>query len=218
MSSEEIRAKGIYYTIIDGTFRTKVDETHPQATRREYETRDGAKAVKYERIVDALTGYIEDMGIYETDFGKVINIKLDPNEEGRNPIIQLNLETNYGEDFLKKAPNIDLSSEVRFSPFSLTNENGREIRGITLTQNGQKIQNYFYDPVAKKECNGFPTPEGAVEDYQKEDWKIHFLRVRKFLTYYFNDEVVPKVRRRTPALDAIRQTLDPVQDLEEPPF
>lgn len=228
MSKEETSVRGIYYTIIDGSFRTKVDETHPQAVRREYENKDGVKCIKYERIVDALVGYVEDIQIYDGDFGKTLNIKLDPNEEGKHPILQLNVATNYGEDFLKKVPNIDFDQPVRFRPYGFTDENQREQRGIVVMQNDIKIQNYFYDSANKVAINGFPTPEGDTDGYDKEDWKIHFLQARKFLLNYFAANIVPKLQHRTPALDAIEKIRnmpvpedvlkDEVIDSEQPPF
>lgn len=196
MSQEETRQGGLYYTVIDGTFRTRVDQTHPDAKPREYETRDGAKSVKYERIVSALSGYIEDITINDGDYGKTINIKLDPNDQGINPFVQLNAATVYGEDFLKKLPNIDLTNEVRMAPFSFTDENGREVRGISITQGEEKLKNFFYDPEAKKPINGYPEPDGDTEAYSKEDWKIYFLQARKFLLIYAQEQVFPKLHSR----------------------
>jgi hypothetical protein len=194
MSTEETRVSGLYFTVIDGTFRTRVEKDHPQAVMREYETKDGAKATKYERIVTSLAGYIEDIGIHESDYGKVIQIKLDPNSEGRNPIVQLSTETTYGEDFLKRLPGIDLSREVRLAPYAFTDDNGREQRGISVTQGEDKIKNFFYD--GEKATNGFPEPEGDTENYTKEDWKIHFLRVRKFLINYATEHIIPELALR----------------------
>jgi len=195
MSKEETRISGLYYTIIEGSFRTKVDKDHPDAKMREYETKDGVKSVKYERIVSALSGFVEDIGIYEGDYGKTVNIKLDPNDDGKNPIIQLNTQTNYGEDFLKKLPNIDFTKEIRLAPFAFTSEDtGREIRGVTVEQDGEKIKNYFYDAEKKEVLHDFPVPEGDTDDYTKEDWKIHFLKVRKFLISYATEKVFPNIK------------------------
>lgn len=215
MSREETRMPGLYYTVIDGTFRTRVDKDHPQAKMREYETRDGAKAVKYERTVSALSGYIEDVSIFDGDYGKTINIRLDENEEGQSPVIQLNAGTTYGEDFLKKAPNIDFGKEVRFSPFAFTSEEGKEIRGISITQKeGEedvKVKNFFYDTEQKTNINGYPEPDGSTEDYSKEDWKIYFLQARKFLLAYFAENVVPKIQFR----EDRPKTVSRAEDVEE---
>ena len=183
----------MYYTVIDGTLRTKVDEGFPNAVRREYETKDGAKAVKFERVVDALKGYIEGIQFNDGDYGKTINITLDENDEGKKPIVQFSVEGTYGEDVLKKLPGVDLSKEVRFRPFSFTGDDGRDVRGVEITQGETKIKNFFYDPEKKLALNGYPTPEGDVSEYSKEDWKIFYLQARKFLVAYTQNEIIPKV-------------------------
>lgn len=196
---EQARARGIYYTVIDGDFRTKVDESHPEAVKREYETRDGAKAHKWERIVPAITGYVEDINIYEGDFGKTLNIKLDADADGNNLILQFNAATNYGEDVMKKLPNVNFKEPVRFAPYAFEDENGRERRGVSMTQQPEgasepiKLGSYFYDFEAKEAINGYPTPEGDTESYDKEDWKIYYLKVRKFLLAYTLEHVKPNI-------------------------
>lgn len=220
MSTEETRANAVYYTVINGKFHTKVEENHPEAVKREYETKDGAKAYKFERIVDALTGYIEDLGVFESDFGKRVVIKLDPNHEGRNPVIQLGVETNYGEDFLKRAPSIDFTREIRFAPYSFTDENGRDMRGISLTQQEEggepvKLGNFFFNPETKETLHGFPVPEGNTEEYSKEDWKIHFLKVRKFLLAYTAEHVLPKLANRPARIKGTLSQTPSVPDYPE---
>jgi hypothetical protein len=206
-SEEKALLRGVYYTIIEGTFRTKVEEGHPEGVRREYETKDGAKAIKYERIVPAITGYIEDIGIYDTDFGKVINVKLDQDTEGRNLILQFNAATNYGEDLMKKLPGVDFNLPVRFAPYSFTDEEtGKDRRGVTMSQpiegseEHRKLGNFFYDTEKKEAINGYPTPEGDTTAYDKEDWKIYYLQARKFLLDYTKTQIIPSIpmERRKP--------------------
>lgn len=192
MSIETPKTQGLYYSIIDGTFRRRVDEKTPNAIRREYETKDGAKAEKYELLIDSLEGYIEDMGTHDGDFGRTLTITLDKNQDGVNPVINIGIETSYGDNILKKLPHIDFTKPVKLRPFARTNQtNGKEMRGIEVSQNGEKYKNFFYD--GEKNINGFPEPTGDTSRYTKEDWKIHFLGVRKFLLNYFEVHVYPKM-------------------------
>jgi hypothetical protein len=199
-SAEKLRTKGVYYSVIEGTLRTRVDKDHPEAVAREYETRDGATAIKHELVFKALKGFITNIEFHDGDYGRTVNITLDENEEGATPVIQLNVETTYGEDFLKKLPNVDLEKEVRIAPFAFTaKDNGREMRGISLLQKDAegkwkvKAENYFYDREKKTVQNGYPTPEGDTKEYGKDDWKIYFLQARKFLIAYAVREVLPKL-------------------------
>lgn len=228
MSTEERRsAHGIYYTIIDGSFRTKVSEDHPEAVRREYETKDGAKAIKYERIVSAITGCIEDIAIYDGDYGKTINVKLDTNADGLHPIIQFSAGTTYGEDLMKKLPGINFDLPARFAPYCFISEdNGKEMRGVSISQESEagavKIGNYFYDTEAKKTINGLPVPEGDITTYDKEDWKIYFLRVRKFLLDYTQNTIIPAIPRTSRSFSGPTVLPDYpeefMSDNEQPPF
>jgi len=200
MSTENVKSSGLYYSVIDGTFRRRVDEGTPGATRRDYEKSDGTPAVKWEMVVDSLTGKVEDMGIFDGDFGRTLNITLDANADGVNPKLQFSVENNYGEDLLKKFPNVDFSKEVTFRPFAFTDQSsGREIRGVEVRQGDVKHKNYFWDAEKKEALHGLPTPEGDLNGFTKDDWKIHFMTVRKFLIGYFNEHVQPKVTKSAPA-------------------
>lgn len=193
MSTETQKQEGLFYSIIDGTFRRRVPEGTQGATRREYETKDGTKGVKYEMVIDSLEGYVHGMTLNEGDFGRTLNIKLDPNEKGINPNLQFNVETAYGEDVLKKLPNVDFTKPVRFRPFAFTDQNtGREIRGVELKQGEEKLSNFFWDSENKKALNGLPEINVDPVTMTKDDWKIHFMTVRKFLIGYFIDTTLSK--------------------------
>lgn len=195
MSQENVATQGLYYSVIDGTFRRRVPDGTPGAVRREYETKDGTKGVKHEMVIDSLEGRIVDMGIHEGDFGRQLSIKLDPNADGVNPNLQFSAETTYGEDVLKKLPHVDFSKDVKFRPFAFTDQdNGKEVRGIEISQDGEKYKNFFWDYENKKPVNGHPELEGDTDSFTKDDWKIHFMKVRKFLIGYFTDNLAPKMQ------------------------
>lgn len=195
MSYEEKTQRGLYFTIIDGSFRTQVEESHPEAVRREYETKTGAKAVKYERIVKTIGGIIENVNFYENDYGKTINIKFDANENGQSPIVSISISSSYGEDLLKKLPSIDFTKDVKLSPYSFTNDFGKEVRGISVLQDDKKIKNFFFDAEKNENINGYPIAEGK-ENYGKEDWKIYFLQARKFLIEYTTKNIISKFQNK----------------------
>lgn len=193
MSTETLKQEGLFYSVIDGTFRRRVADDTPGAVKRDYETSDGTKATKYEMVVDSLEGYVKDIGIFDGDFGRNLQIKLDPNAKGISPQIQFSIETTYGEDVLKKLPRVDFKKPVKFRPFAFTDQtSGREIRGVEVSQDGEKFKNFFWDAEAKAPINGLPAIEGDTSGYTKDDWKIHFLNVRKFLVGFFNDTIRPR--------------------------
>lgn len=198
MSREQIIKKGLYFSIIDGSFRTKVPQEHPEAVRRDWKSADGKKSgTKYEREVNALFGFIKDIQFNDGEYGMNININLDENEEGQSPIVSMGIATREGEDFLKKLPNIDLSKELRLRPFNFTGESNDDVRGIEIMQQDSegnftvKIKNFFRDTEKRENINGYPTPD--AETSSSDDWKLFFLQARKFLVKYAKENIVPKL-------------------------
>lgn len=177
-----------YATIIsDGSIRVPSTEDDPSAVKREYETSDGKKGVKYEEVYDTLSGVIQDINFFDGDFGKVLNVTID------DITLSINTNVNFGEDFMKKLPNIDLNEEVYLSPYSFEDDKKKIRKGITVYQKGEKLQNFFFDPENKENINGYPNPEGDIKDYSKEDWKIYFMQARKFLVKYTEENIIPKI-------------------------
>src|SRR5262245_26895782 len=119
MSREEVREKNLYYTIVSGTFRVQVPEDHPEAVRREWKSADGkSSGVKFERVINSMIGYIEDVQFRDSEYGMQIYVMLDENSEGEKPVIALNTASREAEDLMKKLPNVNFSKEVRLRPFS----------------------------------------------------------------------------------------------------
>ena len=195
---EEAKAMGTYYSMVEGKFRTKVDEDTPNAVRREWSTPDGKSGVKHELVYNALFGRIETIKVVDGDYGKQILITLEESEDGETPIIALSADSKYGVDFMKKAPNIKLDREVRFMPFDFEDDKGKRIIGLRLEHKGdegkytEKINNYYSD--GEKALHGFPVPpDNAREIWDKKDWKNYFdYTIVKFLLAELSERVLPK--------------------------
>ncbi len=231
MSREQVVKRGLYFSIIDGSFRTRVPQDHPECQPREWTSTDG-KTTKmiYERKVDYLFGFIKDIQFNDGEFGMNINVTLDENEDGQSPIISVGTATREGEDLMKKLPNLDLSKEVRFRPFNFTGSENEEVRGMELMQqdeNGEfkvKITNFFSSKEKQNDgsykysyLNGFPAPEGDTDSYSKDDWKIYFLTARKFLINYTKNEVAPRIGVADQVQTAPKRPLgeDPSADIDD---
>ena len=163
----------------DGTLRMVVPEGTPNSQIRSYETSDGKKGVKHELVFSKIEGLIVNLAICPGDYGKQLHITVENGDE--QAILSLGTETSFGESFMKLLPNINLEESASFEPYSFENDKGKTIKGISIKQNGEKIQNYYWDADAKKPLHGFPKPKGDTEAYDTNDWKIFFLEARKFL-------------------------------------
>ena len=174
----------------NGTLRIVVPKGTEGAVEREYETSDGKKGVKYELIFNSLVGKITDVKFFDGDFGKLIQAVITDGEGSLT--LSLPTNQNFGEDFMKKLPVIDLEKEVKITPYSFEDEKGKTRKGLTIEQDGKKIQNFFYDAEKKANINKYPNPKGDTKEYDSDDWKMYFMEARKFLTKYVEDNIIPK--------------------------
>src|SRR3990172_2273273 len=199
---EYSKPRGTYYTVLaDGKFHTEVEEGSEGAVKREYETSDGKKGVKHERIAQRITGIISNVAIYDGDYGKSLQLSFGDNDL----IVSLATQSSYGEDMMKKLPNIDMDKEVELSPYSFVDENGKTRKGISIKQGDVKIQSFYTEKKGEKfiTVNGYPEVPKESKDWDKEDWKIYFAQARKFLV----GEVEKNKKFNAVAPDALKATV-----------
>lgn len=173
----------------DGKFHETVSKDTDGAILREYETSDGAKGEKWELVYSKLEGMITNIQFQEGDYGENMQITFRFEDESEVTLSQ-GVATNFGEDLMKKLPSIDFKDKVGLSPYSFEDERGKLIRGVGVYQTSDKVANFFWN--GTDTLNGFPTPEGDTKNYDKDDWKIHFLKARKFLVSYTKENIVSK--------------------------
>jgi len=168
-----------YYSVLsDGKFHTEAGEGAEGSVKREYKTSDGKKGVKNEFIVESIQGKMISLNVYESDYGKMIQVTL--GDEKEKIIISLNSESSFGEDFMKKLPLIDVTKEVKLVPYSFEDESGKKRKGVTIYQDDKKIPSNYGSKVGEKYVvtNGYPAfPEGS-DKFDIDDWKM---TARKFL-------------------------------------
>lgn len=187
--------------LADGKLHVTVPEGTEGSVIREYEKSDGTKGSKNELVYTEISGLITEIKFYDGDYGKQLLLTFVDGEE--KPVtLALSTASNFGEDVLKKIINVDLALPVKFAPYAFTDDVSKKLKkGITITQNGKKIENYFYDKEKKENINGYPVApqpakkKGITVPVNKEEWKIWFMQCRIFLidkiTEHFKlDEVV----------------------------
>ena len=177
MILENTKNNNIFLTVLsDGMFHQEVPEGTPNEFKREVELKDGTKKIKNEVSFNKLTGFITNIYFADGDFGKSINVEID-----REVIVSMGTSNNFGEDFMKKVPGINLNESVVIRPYSFEDDNKKKRRGINIFQGETKIENFYYDKDKKKSINGIPEMDKANKKPTKEDWIMHFMVVRKFL-------------------------------------
>src|SRR3990167_24627 len=181
--------RGILFSVLSsyGTFRRKVTADTPGATLRKYKTSDDKEGEKYELIAQKISGIIDSISIFDGEYGKnvIIGFKLEEGQpESEHVFVSLSSSSSFGEQFMAKLPNIDVEKEVTLSPYSFIGDDDKQKRGISITQNGEKIQDAYqtYNEKTKKWTakKDFPTTEGDIKKFDSDDWKAYFIKVRKY--------------------------------------
>jgi len=160
-----------------GKFHMEVPEGTEGAIIREGEV-NGKEFRKVEQTFDTLAGKIKTIDVKDTDWGTNLYIKIE------DIVLGLNTDGSFAQDLMKKIPNIDLKQEVLLQPYSFKNEKDKDVRGVTVKQNGEKILNYFFDAEAKKELHGYPVFPKNWKKYTKDQWKVFGISVKTFLNEY----------------------------------
>jgi hypothetical protein len=181
---------GRFITILaDGKFHETVPQGTDGAVLREYETSSGQKGDKWELVYTKLdNARITNVQFKEGDYGEQINITFEDEDQNMVTLSQ-GVKSNFGEDIMKRLPNVNLSEKVSVAPYAFE-ENGKQVRGVLFYQKGEKVHNYFWDNTAKAPLHGYPKME--EEHPTKDDWGIFFAQARKFLVKYTKENIVPK--------------------------
>lgn len=188
MGLEVIENNTTYLTIVQGTLSQQVKEGTPNAEKRVYEKKDGSTGEKWELRYKSVSGRITGMKIKDSDFGEQLVIVLSDGAEKFQ--IQLPLTSNYFTDFGRKLPNIDLSDTVSIAPYDFTPKDGKKKTGLSIVQEGIKLDNYYYDPEKKENLHGFPVPKNKGKGFDSDDWKMYFIEVKKFMKKKVSEVIV----------------------------
>lgn len=169
-------ARKFITVLADGKFHESVEDGTPGSVVREYEdSKTGEMKQKVELVHESVSGIITNVSFHDGEFGKTIQVELDG-----DGVVSVGTTSTFGEDLMKKLPAIDLTKEVKLTPYSFEAE-GKTRKGITVYQGGEKVESFYYDKEAKKAINDIPQPEGDTKSFDSDDWKMYFMVVRKFL-------------------------------------
>jgi hypothetical protein len=198
-----------YFNLVSsiGAFAYGVDEHHPGATRREItDDKGNVTGVKYELQYKTMTGRITDVVKMEAekDGRKWSNLLITLEKDGTEATLSMPWKGKFATSFFERMLAIDLEKEVEFKPFSF-NKDGKDITGLTISQDGEKIESVYKETKQKKDgtwttkyMNGYP--ERPSEQLSEDDWNIYVASVSKFLQSEFDtkflmalDEVTTRV-------------------------
>lgn len=191
-----------FLTIVQGKLRQKVEEGTPGAVYRTGQTPSGATYSKWEIVFPGWSGIILDIRVFENEFGETCNIEMD------DVIISMPTDSRYFSDIIKKLAGADIQKEVTISPYDFEDKEGKRRSGVTVIQDEKKLSDHFANwengrPTYKE---GFPQPD---EKMSKDDWKIYFLSVKKFLKNWIETHSINNLGATTiPGFEGTQESLD----------
>jgi hypothetical protein len=189
--------------------KQKVDASTPGAVRRE--TQSGSESWALEH--DFLSGIIENIfykedAQYGNSFEVVISDVVDQYQ------LSFTEDSRYWFDFMKKLPNVDLKEKIKISAYDFVNKENKRVAGCGVEQNNQKVASYYEvkgQDGKWKLLHGFPVSEG-VDFKDKDEIKMYFIKVKKFLRNQFNDLIQPKLEGKEnksyPISDTVKEFVE----------
>ena len=181
-----------YLKVSQGKIRLEVQEDTEGAEKRKVTNPStGEIKIKYELTWTYIVGKITNIELRESDqYGNSWSVEVDDGKGTFN--LQLNDSTKHSDDLLGRLPNIDFSKEVKISVYPSGQK--KQATGVAIYQGEDKIPNFF---IAKNgdewiSKNGFPE---LKKDLDKDDYKIHMIKVRKFLKKYTLENVIPRLQQ-----------------------
>ena len=142
----------IYLSVADGYLVRSHKEANSNTTQRVTKT---GKLVHEEKFKD-LTAKLVGAETKENDFGKQWCLKFQDGEE--TYIVNMPYSSRYSASFLKALPNIDLSKNVKFMPWSMVDKNdpAKKVTGVTMYQNDGNGMVKVAPAFTKDAPNGLP--------------------------------------------------------------
>lgn len=208
----ETKSNKDYYKFKQGYFYLKSDNESAEGfSTKEFENLKG-EMVKYPGIwAREISGMITNVYITEGEFeGKTfetLNVAFDGGE-----VVSVGVSTRTAGDVMSKLPSLNFDKEVVFKAYDIKDDNKQ---GISIQQGGEKVGSHFYDFDAKKNINGAPEFNGDKND--KDDWKIYFKQLEKFLKNYTKENISTRFNHEVVGEDLLADMTEEVDvgDLEK---
>jgi len=163
--------------------KQKVDASTPGAVKRLKQDNTETWAIEH----DFVSGIIQSI-FYKEDakYGNSFEVTLQDVAD----VYQVSFpeDSRFWFDFSKKLTNIDLKQEVKITAYDFVDKENKRRAGVSVEQNGNKLRS-FYDQMNPDKSwtllYGFPSGDG-VDFKDKDEIKMYFIKVKKFLRGEFN--------------------------------
>ncbi len=196
-----LESNATYLTIYNGKLCKRV----PQPTKTSQTRVNKQGKTVHEEFYKGWKGRITAIEVREhKEYGKFWNVTL-TDEEG-DVIIQMNYSSSFSQAFLKTLPNIDLKSDIVFTP-SVKQEGDKKKSTVFINQHGQSVK-WAY---SKETPNGIPAlSQKKVKG--KVTWDDS--EILEFLEEMVKNDIVPKLPKGATPTGSAKKS-EPVDSEEE---
>jgi hypothetical protein len=177
--------------------KTKVDSQTPNAVMRKTQSGEESWALEH----DFVTGVIEKIFYKEDEkYGNSFEVLI--GDAIDNYSLGFTEDSRFWFDFMKKLPNIELSKEVKITIYDFEDKKtGKRRAGVSVEQNDVKILSYYDKKNDKGEwelLHGYPSGKD-IDFKDKDEVKMYFIKVKKYLRNQFNELFGTKWANDNPA-------------------
>ena len=172
----------------------------------------------YEIAYQAWRGIVKDWKIVDSDYGKTLHVCFDD--------VTVSLSGKSQSEFIKRFAGAKKDKEITIRPYDFVADDGQRKSGLTITQDGEKLMDFFsdYDKENHKFIykNFYPEPEkewGKMTEAQK---KIYYITTEEFLQNYVTSNPINNIgvtmeEEEIPTINLDEEEKDEVK-IENVPF
>lgn len=140
----------------------------------------------WEKYYPDLNGILESIEVRKNDFLKAWEYVVHVSDMGMHYYISIPTDSRYGDNFARKVPNLKFATDFTIKPYDFEDkESGKKRTGISLMQNGVKIEAFY----TMDNPQGMPM---LTEKVEEELYKIHTIQLNKFLREAVEKHCKPK--------------------------
>lgn len=207
-SNSAPQSSAIYFGISEGKCRIRLKEpTNGSVTRT---TKDGN--VVHELVNDQFTGVLRTVEARETQYGKQWAFTFV--DAPSFYVLTIKYSSQYAKTLIQALcnPALDVTSEITLRPYSFSpkDDNTRTITGVTVMQNGKKIERPYCSPMNPEP--GKTQLPGLEEITVRGEKIFDDTKQMEFLAAELSKHVLPKL---APSMPPVTNTVStPIEDNE----
>jgi hypothetical protein len=179
MGLQNSQSSAVFLQIANG----KLVRQFKQATEKSVARINKMGREVYEEFYDSLQGFIKDIKIRESEYGKSWQVIMD--DGSGQYTLDIKYSSGYAVSFLKALPNADLTQMVALTP-RLNIDGDKKQSVLFISQNGKGLKHFWTKDTPRELPQMKKIKVKGVETWDDTD-RMEYLEV------YIKDNILPKI-------------------------